>query len=104
MMMHWLFFYLSYIGLHKSNGTIVLTWTLSMYVGNLLMGYFNKSSHKMALVISLMLSCCLFAVLGEYETNSSLFYYAILIPCGVLLGGPLGLTSNKLALDLADLP
>lgn len=103
-MMHWLFFYFSFIGLHNSNGTIVLTWTISTYVGNLLMGYFNKNTNKTSLVISLALSCVLFACLGLYPTDKSYVYYLALIPCGVFLGGPYGLTSNKLALELADHP
>lgn len=102
--MHWLFFYLSYSGLHNSNGMIVMTWTISMYIGNLLMGYFNKGTNRMSLVISLTLSCCIFASLGWSPSNTSTMYYLTLIPCGVFLGGPYGLTSNKLALELADHP
>lgn len=99
--MNWLFMYLFSIGLHKLSGVITLGWSISIFVGNLLMGYYNKSTNKVGLMIPLIFTGFVFAYLGvEYQHNGSINYLVLLILSGICFGGPFGMIGSKVALIL----
>lgn len=62
--MNWLFVYLFSIGLNRLAGIITLGWSISIFAGNLLMGYFNKSTSKVGLMIPLLFTGFVFGYLG----------------------------------------
>ena len=97
--------YLFSIGLSRLSGIITLGWSISIFVGNLLMGYFNKSTNKLGLLIPLLFSAFVFAYLGvEYQHSGSMSYTVLLILSGVCFGGPFGLIGSKVALLLGEHP
>lgn len=66
--MNWLIMYLYSIGLNKLSGIITLAWSISIFVGSLLMGYYNKSTSKIGLMIPLLFTGFVFGYLGvEYQ-------------------------------------
>jgi hypothetical protein len=56
--------YLFSIGLHKLSGLITLSWSISIFAGNLFMGYYNKTTSKIGMMIPLVFTGFVFAYLG----------------------------------------
>ena len=103
--MNWMFIYLYSIGFHTLAGFITLGWSISIFVGNLMMGYYNKSTNKIGIMVPLIFCGFVFAYLGvEYQHAGSTNYSALLILSGICFGGPFGMIGSKVALILAEHP
>lgn len=103
--MNWLIFYLFSIGLHKYSSTITVSWSLSLFAGSLIMGYYNNSVNKLGLIVPLLFTAFIFAYLGvEYERNSQFHYLSMMIISGLCFGGPFGLIGSKITLLLGRNP
>lgn len=70
-----------------------------------MMGYFNRTVHRMGLVIPLLVCCVLFIMLANQAKQIGIYVYFVTITiAGLCFGGPYGLVGSKVALSLANDP
>ena len=98
----WLIFYLSMIGMKHESRIIAVLWAISTFFGGLLGSYFNPKFNKAIFVASLLASAILFIFLEEVhlypnETEITL----LVLTCGLIFGGPFTLMTSSIPLLLS---
>jgi small basic protein len=101
----WLIFYLSMIGMKRESRIIAVLWAVSTFFGGLLGSYFNPTFNKTIFIASLLASAILFVFLEEVHLHPSETSVIILIlTCGLIFGGPFTLMSSSIPLLLSEKP
>lgn len=101
----WLIFYLSMIGMMKESRIIAVLWAISTFCGGVLGSYFNPTFNKTIFIACLLASAILFVFLEEVHLYPSETSVVILIlTCGLIFGGPFTLMSSSIPLLLSDKP
>lgn len=104
-LLNWLVAYLYEIGLKSYLSSLTTAWTVSSFIGTLMMGYFNKTVNRMGLIIPLLISSLLFIMLANQAKQIGVYvYFVTIIIAGLCFGGPYGLVGSKVALSLANEP
>jgi hypothetical protein len=64
--MYWLYFYLNSIGINKYPKIITVSWSISIFIGSVFMGYHNNNTiNKIALLFPLAFTALIFMYLGK---------------------------------------
>jgi small basic protein len=101
----WLIFYLSMIGMKRESRIIAVLWAVSTFFGGLLGSYFNPTFNKTIFIASLLASAILFVFLEEVHLQPSETSVVILVlTCGLIFGGPFTLMTSSIPLLLSEKP
>jgi hypothetical protein len=98
----WLIYYLSMIGMTSESRIIGLLWAVSTFLGGLIGAYINPNFNKRLFIGALLASSILFIFLEEVHLYPNDFEVIVLvIACGLIFGGPFTLMSTSIPLLLS---
>lgn len=101
----WLVFYLSMIGMVSESRIIAVLWAVSTFIGGLLGSYYNPNFDKKIFAVGLLASAILFCFLESvhlYPNETEVII--VVVACGLIYGGPFTLMTSSIPLLLSEKP
>ena len=98
----WIVFYLSMIGMADEARVIAVFWALSTFTGGILGTYFNPTYNPKFFIASLLLSSLLFVFLEEIHHPNEIEIVLLIVASGLSFGAPFTVMRTSIPLLLSE--